>query len=233
MEQLIQGIQWYVVFLFSTTLHEASHAFAAYRLGDSTGYEGGQVTLDPIPHIKRSPIGMVVVPILSFLLGGWMMGWASVPYNREWALQYPKRSAVMSLAGPTANLLLVLIASLLIRVGMLFGFFFAPDAINFTHIVESYDEGAMSIAATFLSLFFSLNLLLFLFNLIPLPPLDGSGIVPFFLSHEKAQRYLQMLYNSPSTFIGLIIAWNVFDYIYDPIHLFAINLLYPEFRYYR
>jgi hypothetical protein len=73
METFVNGIQWYLVFLFSTTLHEASHAFAAMKLGDSTAYEGGQVTLDPLPHIRREPIGTVVVPIISFILGGWMM----------------------------------------------------------------------------------------------------------------------------------------------------------------
>jgi Zn-dependent protease len=231
METFVQGLQWYIVFLFSTTLHEAAHAFTALKLGDSTGYEGGQVTLDPIPHIKREPMGTVVVPIVSFLLGGWMMGWASVPYSREWALNYPKRSAIMSLAGPASNLLLVILVSLIIRAGMLFDIFYAPDKILFTSIVSATHEGAASIAATFLSLFFSLNLLLFLFNLFPFPPLDGSGAIPLFLSHENAQKYLQRMYNSPSTFLGIFIVWNIFDYVYRPVHLFAINLLYPEFGY--
>ena len=93
MEKLAEGLLWYVAFLFSTTLHEASHAFAAFRLGDRTAYEGGQVTLDPIPHMRREPIGTIVVPLLSFLLGGWMIGWASTPYNRNWAEQAPKRAA--------------------------------------------------------------------------------------------------------------------------------------------
>ena len=59
---------WYVVFLASTTLHEASHAFAAFRLGDDTAYRAGQVSLDPTPHIRREPVGMVVVPILYWML---------------------------------------------------------------------------------------------------------------------------------------------------------------------
>ena len=66
-----------VAFLFSVTAHEASHAVAALRGGDPTAYLGGQVTLNPIPHVKRSPFGTVVVPFISFLFsGGWMIGWS-------------------------------------------------------------------------------------------------------------------------------------------------------------
>ena len=68
------GAVWYLVFLFSTTCHEAAHALAAKWGGDLTAFEGGQVTLNPIPHIRRSPFGMVIVPIASFALGGWMIG---------------------------------------------------------------------------------------------------------------------------------------------------------------
>ena len=71
---LIEGLLWYIAFLFSTTCHEAAHAWAAKRGGDTTAYAGGQVTLDPLPHIRREPFGMVMMPWLSFLSGGWMMG---------------------------------------------------------------------------------------------------------------------------------------------------------------
>ena len=73
------GFGWYVVFVFSTVLHEAAHAFASWRLGDSTAYQGGQVSVNPVPHIRREPVGMVVVPIISFVFTGWMFGWASAP----------------------------------------------------------------------------------------------------------------------------------------------------------
>ena len=64
------GLVWYVAFLFSLTVHEAAHALVALKLGDPTAYEGGQVTLNPLPHIKREPFGTVVVPLLSFGLAG-------------------------------------------------------------------------------------------------------------------------------------------------------------------
>jgi Zn-dependent protease len=84
-EMLMMGFISYIVFLFSTTCHEASHALAAKIGGDSTAALGGQLSLNPIPHIRRSFFGMVIFPILSFfLLGGGMIGWASAPYDPLW-----------------------------------------------------------------------------------------------------------------------------------------------------
>ena len=138
MPNLSEGFLWYLAFLFSVVVHEASHAFTAMKLGDRTAYEGGQVTLDPLPHIKREPIGTVVVPILSFLAGGWMIGWASAPYDPVWARNYPQRSAMMALAGPLANLLVVAAAGLTIRLGMALDWFYAPDRINLSRIVAAH-----------------------------------------------------------------------------------------------
>src|SRR6267378_8641055 len=95
-DYLVFGFLEYVVFLFSTTCHEAAHSLVAKWGGDLTAAEGDQVTLNPIPHIRRSPVGMVVIPILSFLLGGWMIGWASAPFDPNWQRQYPRRSAWMA-----------------------------------------------------------------------------------------------------------------------------------------
>ena len=116
---------WYFAFLFSTVCHEAAHAWAALRGGDKTAYHGGQVSLDPIPHIRREPFGMILMPWLSFFLNGgqFMMGWASAPYDPYWARQYPKRAAWMSLAGPAANFALAIVSGLTIRFGLSLGFF--------------------------------------------------------------------------------------------------------------
>jgi Zn-dependent protease len=65
------GLIWFTAFLLSTTVHEAMHALAAWRLGDPTAYEGGQVSLNPAPHVAREPIGMVVLPLLTSLTQGW------------------------------------------------------------------------------------------------------------------------------------------------------------------
>src|SRR3954463_846660 len=102
-EELALAPLWYVTFLLSTTCHEAAHAWAAKLGGDLTAFHGGQVTLNPVPHIKREPFGLVLIPILSFFMGGAMLGWASAPYDPLWSRRYPKRAAWMSLAGPAAN----------------------------------------------------------------------------------------------------------------------------------
>jgi Zn-dependent protease len=232
MEKLVTGLLWYVAFLFSTVLHEASHAFLAYRLGDRTAYDGGQVTLDPIPHMKREPIGTIVVPMLSFALGGWMIGWASAPYNFGWALTYPRRSAVMALGGPAANLLLLLLSAIIIRLGLNFGLFIPPDYVSFSHIIVSTSDGALATVASFLDVFFSLNLILFMFNLLPIPPLDGSGIAPLFLNTKTAQKYLLFIRKPAFAFLGLFVAWKLFGAIYEPIHLACVNLLFFAIAHY-
>ena len=78
---LALGFIWYVVFLFSTTCHEAAHALAAKIGGDETAFLGGQVTLNPVPHIQREPWGMVIIPILMLVLTHSVIGWASAPYD--------------------------------------------------------------------------------------------------------------------------------------------------------
>jgi Zn-dependent protease len=227
MDKLTEGMLWYLVFLVSTTVHEAAHAFAALRLGDRTAYLGGQVTLDPIPHIKREPVGMVVMPILSFLTGGWMIGWASTPYDPLWAQRHPKRSAWMSLAGPASNLALVLLAALTIRIGIALDLFSAPHSVSALRVTLSDSDGALSVIAMLLSLTFTLNLILFVFNMIPLPPLDGSGALPLVLDDELGERYTNLVLHARFGVIGLIIAWQLFGAVYRPIRLFALNLLYP------
>lgn len=202
---LVLGLTWFVVFLFSTTLHEAAHAWTAYRLGDPTAYEGGQVTLNPLPHMQREPWGMVVVPILYFALTqNGVIGWASAPYDPHWAQRHPQRAAVMAAAGPASNLLLAALAGLLIR-------FTNLDAI--TGLAEP------------LFILFALNLLLFVFNLLPVPPLDGSAILPMFMSERAADRYRDIIHQPMFSFLGLLIAWQLFPYIYSPVQTVALRLL--------
>ena len=79
-----EGPIWFVAFLFSLTCHEAAHAAAAYAGGDRTAYNSGQLTLNPMPHIQREPLGMIFIPLFSYLAQGWMIGWASAPYDPTW-----------------------------------------------------------------------------------------------------------------------------------------------------
>ncbi len=227
-ELLVLGLTWFVVFLFSTTLHEAAHAFAAYRLGDPTAYHGGQVSLNPLPHIQREPVGMILVPLITFAAQQWMMGWASAPYDPAWAHRYPRRAAIMALAGPFSNLLLAVIAGLLVWAGRAMGTLAPPDQISsssITSIVTATDPSWSGVAVA-LSILFSLNVLLFLFNLLPLPPLDGSAVIPAFLSDEWARRYRDFLHQPMISLVGLVVAWQVFPMIYLPIYSVALRLLY-------
>jgi Zn-dependent protease len=232
MPDIPSALTYYAVFLFSTVLHEAGHALAALLGGDRTAYHGGQVSLDPRPHIRREPFGMVVLPLLSVFLSGWPMGYASAPYDRRWAFQYPKRAAVMALAGPAGNLLLMVLAAIAIRVGSAAGVFHPPASIRFGSVTAATDGGVWSAVAFVVSVFFSLNLVLFAFNMIPLPPLDGSAAVPLVLSEGATARYQQFLWGQPAlVWIGILVAWRVFDVIFQPIFLFFVNLLYPGVQY--
>ena len=132
------GLIWFVVFLFSTTCHEAAHALAAKWGGDETASQGGQVSLNPIPHIKREPFGMLVVPIVTFALYNfqWMLGWASAPYDPVWAYRHPRRAAWMALAGPAANFTIMLVAALAIRIGLMAGVFEPPATAGFSHMTR-------------------------------------------------------------------------------------------------
>ncbi len=227
------AIVYYVVFLFSTTLHEAAHAWAALRGGDRTAYHGGQVTLNPIPHIRREPIGMVALPLLSVLLSGWPIGFASAPYDPAWAHRYPRRSAWMALAGPAGNLVLVFAAALLVRWGLATGFFLAPESVAFDHLVTGVGTSGLAPSlAMLVSVFFSLNLLLATFNLLPFPPLDGAGAIPLLLGTSGGRRYQEMLVTHRGLgLIGILLAWRYFDLLFHPLWLHAVNLVHTVAQY--
>lgn len=215
---LVFGFIWFVAFLFSTTCHEAAHALVAKMGGDDTAAQGGQVSLNPVPHMRREPWGMIVIPILSYLMmrGNGMMGWASAPYDPLWERRHPRRSGWMALAGPAANFLLMLIAVGGLQLGAAEGWFH-PDPIT----------GHRDFAATTLLIFFSLNLLLGTFNLLPVSPLDGSTVILLFMSEKSAQRYLDWLRGSSMAMAGLLVGILVFRYIYGPIYAFVSGLLLP------
>jgi Zn-dependent protease len=226
-EQLTLGFLWYVGFLLSLTAHEAAHAWAALKLGDPTAYQGGQVTLNPWPHVRRSPFGTVVVPILSFALQGWMIGWASAPYDPVWAERHPKKEGLMAAAGPAANLLLVALAGLAIRAGLAAGAFTLPlDHVALDRLVVA-EAGWASGLAPLLSILFSLNLILFVFNLFPLPPLDGSAVYPPLFGEEAARKFKRLLAAQPAlSLLGLVVAWKLFGPVFQPVLRAAVGMLY-------
>lgn len=232
MPDLGEALVYYAVFLLSTTLHEGAHAWAAMRGGDLTAYHGGQVSIDPRPHIRREPFGMVILPVLSVLVSGWPFGFASAPYDPNWARRHPRRAAWMALAGPGANLALIVVAGLLINAGVALGIFYSPERISFGHVAGTQAGGIAQGVALLLGVIFSLNLVLFILNMLPVPPLDGSGALPLLLSPEATRRYQDFLWRQPALgWIGIIVAWQVFAWVFNPLFLFAVNLLYPGASY--
>src|SRR6266403_606576 len=213
-ELIALGFIWYVAFLFSTTCHEAAHAMAAKIGGDDTAFVGGQVSLNPVPHIQREPWGMVVFPILSLIVTGSLFGWASAPYDPLWERRHPRRAAWMALAGPATNYMLMLIAALILRLGWTFHWLRVDEL-----------TGRADFATSVLGVFFFLNLLLGTFNLLPVPPLDGSTAVMLFMGETRSQRYLDWLRGNSYAMVGLLLAIVAFRYVYAPIKAFATYYL--------
>jgi Zn-dependent protease len=210
---IVLAFIWYVVFLFSTTCHEASHALAAKLQGDETAARGGQVTLNPVPHIRREPFGMVLAPIATVILSGGtsLIGWASAPFDPEWERRYPRRSALMAMAGPAANFTLMFLAVVGIQLGSYF------------HVFRNENWGQF--LGQVLLVLFQLNLLLGIFNLVPAPPLDGSSAIMFFMSDSTARRYLDRLRSGNFGLMGLLAAILVFRYAYPPIRAVVTEAL--------
>ena len=212
---------WGVAFIFSTTFHEAAHAWTAKKGGDDTAYLGGQVTMNPWPHIRRSPFGMVIIPLLCFAFSGFMIGWASTPYDPRWASRYPHRSALMSLAGPTANLIVVIASFVLLKIGLSAGVFqFSGNTIL---VAGNPVESIWHPIANLVSILYFLNIILLVFNLIPLPPLDGAEGILLLFPENKADSIRQNL-NTIGIF-GIFIAWLIFNKIAGPVLGFMSMLL--------
>ena len=227
MNELAMLPLWYVAFLFSLTCHEAAHALVALWGGDPTAYHAGQVTLNPVPHMRREPWGTILVPLLSYFLGnGAMIGWGSAPYDPYWEQRYPRRAAWMALAGPAANLILVLATAAIIQIGQFAGFFQGLPVVSFTSIIEGKDLAGG--AATFLSILFSLNILLALFNLIPVPPLDGRTAIGLILPEKLNDQFRELTRNPMFQMMGVLLAWYLINPLFRPVwHGLLLLLIYP------
>jgi Zn-dependent protease len=173
MDELIRNIAVYALpVLFAITLHEAAHAFVAKHFGDNTAYAAGRMTLNPLNHID--PFGTIVIPVLLYLTTGFVFGYAKpVPIDFS-RLRHPKRDmAWVALAGPAANFIMaflwLVLATLLVA--------FDVQEV-FPHKVAQ--AGLWT------------NLLIFAFNLVPIPPLDGGRIVTSLLPNKLAYKYARI-----------------------------------------
>jgi Zn-dependent protease len=186
-----------VVLILAFSVHECAHAWTAWRLGDPTARMLGRVTLNPIKHLD--PLGSIIFPLISLVYGGFLIGWAKpTPVTGRNFKNYRRDDILVTLAGPASNLLSATIALILLIV--LKHILPSGDAsiatamAIATHIPGVATEGlpALFPIALFLYLVIFINLLLFVFNLIPLPPLDGSHILRHFLPYRAAQLYDRM-----------------------------------------
>jgi Zn-dependent protease len=214
----------FAVLLFSLSIHEASHAWAADRLGDHTARYLGRVTLNPIHHVD--PIGTIVFPLLQFFTRLPLIGWAKpVPVNAA-HLRNPRRDqALISLAGPASNLLAGISAFLLLTIikhasplanGLLINMVYTRSIPHHTSVM------APLVGMLYFALI--INLALAIFNLIPIPPLDGHwmlyGILPY-----NAGRMVERM--APYGFILLyaLMFLGIFQVIFIPIDLVGKALL--------
>ena len=180
-------------FIPALVLHEVSHGFAAYKLGDPTAKRAGRLSLNPLKHID--PFGTVIMPFMLMLMGMPAFGYAKpVPYNPRYFKDPRKGDLVVGLAGPAANLLLALIAAGL-------GWLLADSAY---FLVWSSDF-FMYFYFLYLPLFVLLNLYLMFFNLLPIPPLDGSSILAILLPRKYLPKYYQIQQYALPIFMLVII----------------------------
>lgn len=222
-DEIAFGVIEYLVFLLSTTCHEAAHALVAKWGGDLTAFEGGQVSLNPLPHIRREPLGMVFVPLLGIVFQTGLIGWASAPYDPRWQQRFPKRAAWMSLAGPVANYLLSVTALIVLKIGLATGVL----AMGGNLVHSSAGNAVIDGVAVVLGIAFTLNLLLGTFNLLPIPPLDGYSVLGLFVPDRLALRLQEWRVQARGfAFLGILVGWQVFEKFYGPIYVAALRLLF-------
>jgi len=180
-----------VVLVLAFSVHESAHAYVAMRLGDPTAYMLGRVTLNPVKHLD--PLGSVLVPLISLVYGGWLIGWAKpCPVTTRNFHHLRRDDILVSLAGPASNLAMATVALVLLIVFKHVGGVPAIGAaMMMANHVPGIDTGGLPLFPLAMLLYYgvTINLLLFIFNLIPVPPLDGSHVLRHFLPYRAEQVY--------------------------------------------
>lgn len=195
-----------VPFIMAVVFHEFAHGFVAYYWGDRTAKDAGRLTLNPVPHLD--PIGTILFPIINMLTGmNLLFGWARpVPINPTRFKNYRHGLFWVSLAGPGMNFLLANLSAVVLYAMVLWvpsSFYLREPLIKMTEI----------------SIY--LNYALGIFNLLPIPPLDGSKIVESFLSYNASRQYMALGQYSFYIFMGLLLT-GAFSYILSPpIYFFS------------
>jgi len=204
-----------IVLLLSLSVHESAHAWTANRLGDPTAQFLGRVSLNPIVHID--PIGTLLLPILGILYGGIIFGWAKpvpVSVNR---LHNPKRDYMLvSAAGPISNFLLAALSFVLLMILKMS----SPESAEVVRNIASgyLPDGGRIIVPLVVVAFngITLNVVLGVFNLIPIAPLDGSGILSGILP-GPVQSFLHSIQSYGMIIIFVLVFMGIPSYLYSPV----------------
>jgi Zn-dependent protease len=211
---------WFIVFLFALSVHESAHALVSDRFGDDLGRSLGRISLNPIVHID--PIGTVLFPLMGAFTGIPLFGWAKpVPVNPLAWREKDKANFWTSAAGPLSNFALAAI-SFAIVAGLLLAGVVKP---TYNAFVVVSGEGVLDPIAKLASFGLTVNLALGVFNLIPIPPLDGSGMLESVLPYEAQRAYEQL---RPYGFMLLfaLMLLGAFSFVYFPIVTTVIVALY-------
>jgi Zn-dependent protease len=170
---IYQIIIWAIPVLFAVTLHEVGHGWVAKQLGDTTAADMGRLSLNPLRHID--PVGTVVIPLVTFFMSGFIFGWAKpVPVNWNQLRNTKRDIALVALAGPAANLIMIIFWLMMMKLIIILA-----DQNNMFALVMLFMASAG----------IAINSLLMILNLFPLPPLDGSRVVFSLLPTQLAYRY--------------------------------------------
>lgn len=189
------------VLILSVVIHEVSHGVAANSLGDPTAKLEGRLTLNPVKHLDLT--GSIIVPIFTYFLGGFIFGWAKpVPYN-PYNIQHKWGDAIVAGAGPLSNILVAVVFGLVLR---------------FNEVNTFLSEPAIGL----IILIVFINILLAVFNLIPIPPLDGSKI----LFNILPERYMHLMYELQKYWIFFIVFFILFLWrLMEPIINWTFKLI--------
>lgn len=214
------------VLLFAITVHEAAHGWAALKFGDDTAFRLGRISLNPIVHIDL--IGTILIPLVLVIVGALPFGWAKpVPVN-YFNLRHPRRDNLwISAAGPASNLtvaMLCLLAISLLKILSPGVAFFLRNFLLGRHVLP---RGFYPLEGFSLILFYGVlvNVYLAVFNLIPIPPLDGSGVLMGLLSEEGARKYDRL--RPFGFFIVLALVYlGVLQWIIRPVEIFILNVIF-------
>jgi Zn-dependent protease len=228
-QQILFKVFEFVILLFSLSLHEAAHAWTASRLGDQTARMLGRVTLNPIKHID--PVGTVLLPLAMLFLGsygGFLVGWARpTPVNTRNFKNVVRGDVLTTLAGPGSNVLaaigsvvLLIVLAKLSPVASVLIHGLAAGAIDPDLVAQA---PAMFPAVMILYLGLTLNLFLAAFNLLPLPPLDGSHIVRHMLPYNALRYYDQL--GIVSLFLMLMFGGRVVNFFVAPAMMVVDHVL--------